>query len=375
MEIGDQVFIWRAIGGGDSDKSGVIAEADIAEMPKQQGDDQDSLPFWLGTDDAHDESTGPETRVRLRILKFSSAKTMLKREWLMQDPILSNLEILRMRTATNYLLAREHGARLSGLWSRVGEDWSYAESVAGIWAYMQLEGKEVSKMPGSTVAEVSKLIHRVVPGVYNKVMNFRSLDPRDSREGFKGASTMDRTVWEKFFDPESGSIHKEALDNEYVRIWAGLGEREGVSPFSIVMDPASPETVKDFIEKDLQTLLTSFNKTRSESRQAPKAITIVSLTYIRDPAVVAIARNRAHNRCEIPHCTHDVFVDDKDVPYCEVHHIDWLSEGGFDIPENVACVCPAHHREIHHGKNRERLNRILRTLRKDDLIRRFTDLE
>jgi EVE domain len=366
MEIGDQVFIWRAMGGDDAEKSGVIAEGDIAERPRQQGDDPDSLPFWVGAQDAPDESAQPEIRVRLRLLRFSTPKTMLKREWLKQDPVLNNLEILRMRTATNYLLSQDHGSRLSGLWSRVGKDWNYAESVAGLWAYTELKGREVSKVPGSAIAELSKLINRVVPGLYNKVMNFRSIDPHDLRKGFKGASNMDRAVWEKFFDPGSGSIQKKALDNEYARLWTSFSEQKDVSPFATVMDPASAEIMKDFIDKDIQLLLAFFNATHSESRQPPKAVTTLSLAYIRDPAVVAIARKRARNKCEVPHCTHDLFTDENGLPYCEAHHIDRLSDGGLDVPDNVACVCPAHHREIHHGQHGERLNQLLRTLRRGE---------
>ena len=51
-----------------------------------------------------------------------------------------------------------------------------------------------------------------------------------------------------------------------------------------------------------------------------------------------------------------------------LHALGGLSAGGFDSPENVACVCPAHHREIHHGRDGEHLNQALRQLRKNELL-------
>ena len=43
-------------------------------------------------------------------------------------------------------------------------------------------------------------------------------------------------------------------------------------------------------------------------------------------------------------------MDEDGIPYSEVHHIEPLSEGGEDVLENVACLCPAHHREVHIGR-------------------------
>jgi predicted HNH restriction endonuclease len=77
--------------------------------------------------------------------------------------------------------------------------------------------------------------------------------------------------------------------------------------------------------------------------------------------VIALAKVRAGFRCEIPGCTSSTFIGEYGHPYCEVHHIEWLSEGGADTPENVASLCPMHHREIHFGKGRQKLT--------DDLLR------
>ena len=53
-----------------------------------------------------------------------------------------------------------------------------------IWAlrvYHQTYKSPVSKKRSSPVGKTATLIGRPVTGVYNKVMNFRSIDPRDQR--------------------------------------------------------------------------------------------------------------------------------------------------------------------------------------------------
>jgi predicted HNH restriction endonuclease len=57
--------------------------------------------------------------------------------------------------------------------------------------------------------------------------------------------------------------------------------------------------------------------------------------------------------------------------YTEVHHIVPLAEGGEDTIENVACLCPAHHREIHLGRRAAELTVQLKTMRAEE----STDLE
>lgn len=108
-------------------------------------------------------------------------KEIVRREGLMDDPVLAGLMILKMANQTNYAIDPEHARRLEALWRNTGRDWTEAESIAGLWAYLHTIGGEVSRKPGSPVVEVALRIGRAVGGVYNKVMNFRHLDLRISR--------------------------------------------------------------------------------------------------------------------------------------------------------------------------------------------------
>jgi predicted HNH restriction endonuclease len=98
----------------------------------------------------------------------------------------------------------------------------------------------------------------------------------------------------------------------------------------------------------------------------PKAKVVASRKFERNPVVVAIARVRAGIRCEVPGCHHPTFLDEYGSAYCEVHHIEPLEAGGPDTPENVACICPAHHREAHLGKAAERIGSALLAVRRLD---------
>ena len=45
--------------------------------------------------------------------------------------------------------------------------------------------------------------------------------------------------------------------------------------------------------------------------------------------------------------------------FLETHHIVPLGEKGKDVIENVAAICPNHHREAHHGAARKTIQREL----------------
>ena len=85
--------------------------------------------------------------------------------------------------------------------------------------------------------------------------------------------------------------------------------------------------------------------------------------FDRDPNVVAIARKRAGDHCEVPGCSYEPFAMASGDVYIEVHHIETLASDGPDTPENVACLCPVHHREIHYGRRAEELRVALRLRR------------
>lgn len=183
IAVGDQVFIWRSIGGGNQEAAGIVAEGEVIQPTAQRADESADRPFWVNRSDADMLAD----RVILRLTRIADSREIIRRRWIQEDPILREMLILRLANATNYEVPEAQATRLNALWARTGRDWSYAESVAGMWAYHQTYGREVSRLSGSPVANTALLIGRAVSGVYNKVMNFRSIDPRDQRTGMSGS--------------------------------------------------------------------------------------------------------------------------------------------------------------------------------------------
>ena len=95
----------------------------------------------------------------------------------------------------------------------------------------------------------------------------------------------------------------------------------------------------------------------------PPTRLLVTRDYDRNPLVIGVARLRTLHKCEMPDCPHPVFETVEGLPYTEVHHIIPLADGGDDTIENVACLCPAHHREIHLGRRAAELTAQLKPIR------------
>ena len=354
---GDRVFIWRAIGGGDLTKSGVIAEGQVVASATQRPEDPASVSFWRDPTDA----IGPQMRVQLRLLRVADLRQVLRRDWLSEDPILCELGIFRMAQRTNYPVPTEQAVRLDALWSRIGRDWSYAESIAGLWAYHRTYDGAVSRLSGSPVADIALAIGRVVSGVYNKVMNFRAIDPRDPRAGLDGASTMDRKIWARFYDVASSTVRSAALETEYHRLWSTTPADQ---------PPEAEDAPKQDFEREVAKL-TAFSladlgaRLNTASADTAPALSVTRIQrFKRDPLVAAYARVRGAFRCEMPDCVHPVFEGRDGRPYSEVHHIEPLADGGTDVTINVASLCPAHHREAHHGRQAEAIKAALTNLRR-----------
>lgn len=92
------------------------------------------------------------------------------------------------------------------------------------------------------------------------------------------------------------------------------------------------------------------NPTKSQAR---------SDLYIRDPAVRAYVLVRANGRCEL--CKADApFLTSDGSPYLEVHHVTPLSQGGPDVVENSAALCPNCHRRCHYAHDKDVLSNNLK---------------
>jgi hypothetical protein len=351
---GDRVFLWRNQGQAKA-VAGIIAETIVSEAPTLRDEDSEGVAFWRETSE---RATAPQIRAVLHLVRVASSREVLRRDWMQDDPILKDLPNLKMQAGTNYKLSREQADRLDALWSRTGRDWSRDEAVAGLWAYDQTYGRAVSKLSNSPVADVALRTGRAVSGVYAKVMNFRSLDPRVPGQGMSGAGRADRLVWAEFFDERGSVLRTNELNEEFNRIW---GSEQSSADAKIVAQAVQIEAER-LEDQDLALLLAKY-AARPNLRLRPSARPLQTRSYDRDPLVIAIGKKRADHRCEVPCCKHPEFETADGTRYVEIHHIIPLADGGADTIENVVCLCPAHHREVHLGANAQQLTAQLRSLR------------
>jgi hypothetical protein len=281
MAPDDEVYLWRAMGsGGDREVSGVVASGQLIETPAVFEDGPESRPFWKDAG-----GHGPSLRVWIRVTKVANKRELLKRDWMMDDPVLSSLAVLKLRSLTNYPITDAQAERLRRLWTNTGRDWDSNDSIAGLWAYDQLYGGPISKTRGSVVANTALLIGWAVPGVYNKVMNFRSLDPRDDRKGFTGAGDIDKQVWNEFYDGATNALRSDALDDEFRRAWhhrdeegAGTEAREVYAEFGEAPndDPAELREFSRVVRRGQpafrRNLLAAYEQKCSISGWGPEAV-------------------------------------------------------------------------------------------------------
>jgi hypothetical protein len=159
-------------------------------------------------------------------------------------------------------------------------------------------------------------------------------------------------------------LHKEAFAEIVSRCGHGefLGECIVDGPLYTAKDvDEAADRLAALPIEDLQRRIALLDSGRggtgSETREARVTL------FARKAIVVAYGKARAGYRCEIPDCSHPTFETSHGRPCCEVHHIVPLAVSGEDIPQNTVCLCPAHHREAHHGKNAATLLEAMQHLR------------
>ncbi|WP_211115127.1 EVE domain-containing protein [Nitrospirillum amazonense] len=354
MAIGDDIYLWRAKGARGV--AAIVAKTKIVELPSIVPDDEASVPFW-----ASGEINVAAPRVMLELLRVATPDEALKADWLREDPVLRTLGILAMPRATNYRVTTAEATRLDALWMNTGRPWNRGESLGGLVTYIRTKGGEISRQPGSPVVEMALRIGRVPTGVYNKVMNFRALDPTDPRKGLSGGGVTDRRVWDEFFDPAAQRINVDAVEREFARLW---GDTHMVPASAREAHQQLEDASREAEGLDLSDLLTRYDARRKGQSSAKPAVRAVeSRAYDRDPYVVAITKKQAGHRCEIPDCPHPLFAGLDGRPYVEVHHILPLAEGGVDTLENAICLCPGHHKEAHFGREASSLRQLFHEVR------------
>lgn len=214
VHVGDRVYLWR-LQEINGELPGIIASAFISESPALNRDQghEGTYPMSSGT-----ETIGGKW-VRFRLDRIANKKEVLKQSWMSDDPVLRDLLILKTPNQNNFLLDQPQTARLAALWKNTGVDWGRAETIAALHVYERTFKESLSLKVGAPIPDTALMIGRAVKGVYNKVINFRHLDPRDKRKGFSGGGDLAGEIWNEFYDDSSGTLNRAHLIREYERHW------------------------------------------------------------------------------------------------------------------------------------------------------------
>lgn len=323
-------------------------------------DDPEAHSYWISGD-----PTEHASRVWLHVQRVAGPKGIIRSDWLKEDPECNQMQVLTLRTGTNFPVSATEAERLEALWAMTGETWSYAECVAALKVYAETKGQSISRLPDSPVAQLALQIGRAVGGAYNKLMNYRAIDPTDEREGLSGAASEDKRVWDIFFDTATQTIRLDLLEAEYARLWTNEKSNADAAAIAVNLERRAEE----LLQRPLAELEAQWKKRSKKGK--PRRVSASTMAFERDPLVVALAKLRAEFRCEVPGCTWPGFLRAGGNAFIEVHHIQPLGDGGADTPENAAAVCPSHHRELHHGAQAEVLRALLTQIRSDGKQCRF----
>lgn len=185
----------------------------------------------------------------------------------------------------------------------------------------------------------------------------------DPRAWFRKSSIVVKAVWRKRAENLERAIEIAARDGLPIRAIVNDGTmRQAADPKAKastvqrrLMDPL-PWAVTFYDQKTGKCTLTRGAIARGsadqfdvpqDSDELVARVENSSSVFVRAPALRAAALRRANGRCEF--CLRPGFTMADGKVFLETHHVIPLSEGGRDSADNVAAVCPNHHREAHHG--------------------------
>lgn len=105
----------------------------------------------------------------------------------------------------------------------------------------------------------------------------------------------------------------------------------------------------------------SSNLMNSELDDDLKLVVTKKVTLNNDLA--SEIKARADHKCE--YCGQQTFQDEHGESYLEVHHIDFLCNGGKDQKGNLIALCPTCHRRAHSSQDKEEFKEELKNIVQD----------
>lgn len=172
---------------------------------------------------------------------------------------------------------------------------------------------------------------------------------------FRDSTSYDVLIDGKPYPPKaiSSRAHELAtgtalLPSEFGGARDGLWHRRLKELGFDIVEKGSDASLSYDVAKSLKlSRKTRLAKIAEEAKNPPTQLKVEVTRFVRSPHVVAERLFLAQGHCE--QCKKPApfrrLVDNS--PYLEVHHVEPLSNGGFDIVVNTQALCPNCHSEIH----------------------------
>ena len=175
----------------------------------------------------------------------------------------------------------------------------------------------------------------------------------------KNTQTL-RKATDMYFDNEENMIKDQRGHRQWTAAINNLIQFYDMNMSSEKMSKAYPNSY-DFaeFEKSVDELVALYTHGVPSGNKKPKSKIVKTVSYERDPKVVAWILKIAKGICEACDKKAPFIKDADDQEYLEVHHVKRLADGGKDIINNAVALCPNCHKEAHFGKNKEILRKKL----------------
>ena len=180
-------------------------------------------------------SNNQTIRLQLDEKRLTNKKRRLKFTALEEDPTIEDFEESYATEWEYHLLSPRTSLRLELISIKTGHDFDRADSMRCLLAYEDCRLKGLSLEKSEPVIKAALETGRLMTSISFKLANFRALDPRVEAKGFDGVASVDRLVWDHYYQVERKDIDISRLRDD-------LARHEFSDPLTFVVEDKSEPT-------------------------------------------------------------------------------------------------------------------------------------
>jgi hypothetical protein len=180
-------------------------------------------------------SNNQTIRLQLDEKRLTNKKRRLKFTALEEDPTIEDFEESYATEWEYHLLSPRTSLRLELISIKTGHDFDRADSMRCLLAYEDCRLKGLSLEKSEPVIKAALETGRLITSISFKLANFRALDPRVEAKGFDGVASVDRLVWDHYYQVERKDIDISRLRDD-------LARHEFSDPLTFVVEDKSEPT-------------------------------------------------------------------------------------------------------------------------------------